>query len=171
MPRPDPAPWLDDPAIATAGRILRCHQLAFGRPLLAGVEKGRSSLQAAQELFAASEVVLAHDGAADPRLIYANRAALRLWRRPWNRMVGLPSRLTAEPGERRSRAVALERARRCEALEGLRRHPRGQHRPPLPDRERTPVDPAGSGEPGLRPGGLLHQLVVAGGGRFRFSSP
>lgn len=118
MPRPDPAPWLDDPAIATAGRILRCHQLAFGRPLLAGVEKGRSSLQAAQELFAASEVVLAHDGAADPRLIYANRAALRLWRRPWNRMVGLPSRLTAEPGERRSRAVALERARHAEALRG-----------------------------------------------------
>ena len=33
-------------------------------------------------------------------------------------MVGLPSRLTAEPSERAGRAVALERARRCEALEG-----------------------------------------------------
>ncbi len=118
MPRPDQAPWLDAPAIATAGRILRSHRLAFGRPLLAGVEEGRSPLQAAQELFAASEVVLAHDGGADPQLIYANRAALRLWRRPWSGMVGLPSRLTAEPGERRGRAVALERARRCEALEG-----------------------------------------------------
>ena len=66
----------------------------------------------------AATVVLAHDGSADPRLIYANRAALLLWRRPWSAMVGLPSRLTAEPAERQSRALALERARRCVALEG-----------------------------------------------------
>jgi hypothetical protein len=33
-------------------------------------------------------------------------------------MVGLPSRLTAEPGERAGRALALARARRCEALRG-----------------------------------------------------
>ena len=66
----------------------------------------------------AATVVLAHDGSADPRLIYANRAALLLWRRPWSAMVGLPSRLTAEPAERQSRALALEQARRCVALEG-----------------------------------------------------
>jgi hypothetical protein len=118
MRRPEPAPWLSDAAIATAGRIVRCHRLAFERSLLAAVEDGRTPLQLAQELFVAATVVLAHDGGADPRLIYANRAALTLWRRPWREMVGLPSRLTAEPGERRDRAVALERARRCEALEG-----------------------------------------------------
>jgi hypothetical protein len=118
MARPEPAPWLSDAAIATAGRILRAHRQAFRRPLLAGVTEGRSPLQQAQELFAAAEVVLAHDGSSDPRLIYANRAALRLWRRRWNGMVGHPSRLTAEPGERRDRALALERARRSEALEG-----------------------------------------------------
>lgn len=66
----------------------------------------------------ATTVVLAHDGGADPRLIYANRAALGLWRRPWGAMVGLPSRLTAEPAERQSRSLALERARQFEALEG-----------------------------------------------------
>ncbi|WP_416233302.1 MEKHLA domain-containing protein [Cyanobium gracile] len=82
------------------------------------MESGRSPLQAAQELFVATTVVLAHDGSADPRLIYANRAALLLWRRPWSAMVGLPSRLTAEPAERQSRALALEQARRCVALEG-----------------------------------------------------
>ncbi|MDM7951897.1 MAG: MEKHLA domain-containing protein [Cyanobium sp. CZS 25K] len=118
MPPSDPPPWLSDSAIATAGRLIRGHRLAFDRPLLAGVESGRSPLQAAQELFVAATVVLAHDGSADPRLIYANRAALLLWHRPWSAMVGLPSRLTAEPAERRSRAHALERARHRQALEG-----------------------------------------------------
>jgi hypothetical protein len=115
---PDLPPWLSDAAIATAGRLLAGHRLAFDRPLLAGVQHGRSPLQAAQELFVAATVILAHDGSADPRLIYANRAALVLWRRPWNAMVGLPSRLTAEPAERQSRALALEQARRCEAVAG-----------------------------------------------------
>jgi hypothetical protein len=82
------------------------------------VENGLSPLQAAQELFVAATVVLAHDGGADPRLIYANRAALLLWRRPWSGMVGLPSRLTAEPAERHSRALALEQAHRRQALTG-----------------------------------------------------
>ncbi|MCP9899542.1 MEKHLA domain-containing protein [Cyanobium sp. Cruz CV13-4-11] len=118
MPSPDLPPWLSDAAIATAGRLLACHRLAFDRPLLAGVQHGRSPLQAAQELFVAATVILAHDGSADPRLIYANRAALVLWRRPWNAMVGLPSRLTAEPAERQSRALALEKARRREAVAG-----------------------------------------------------
>jgi hypothetical protein len=112
------APWLSEAAIATAGRILGCHRLAFGRPLLAGAKADRPPLQAAQELFVATTVVLAHDGAADPRLIYANRAALTLWSRRWQEMVGLPSRLTAEPSERADRAAALQRARRSEALEG-----------------------------------------------------
>jgi hypothetical protein len=62
--------------------------------------------------------VLAHDGGADPRLIYANAAALQLWGRCWREMIGLPSRLTAEPEERQARAQALARARRREALAG-----------------------------------------------------
>ncbi len=118
MPRPEPPPWLSEAAIATSGRLLAGHRRAFGRPLLAGVDAGRTPLQAAQELFVAATVVLAHDGAADPRLIYANRAALLLWRRPWGAMVGLPSRLTAEPAERQIRALALEQARRRKALTG-----------------------------------------------------
>jgi hypothetical protein len=118
MPRPEPPPWLSEAAITTAGRLLAGHRQAFDRPLLAGVENGLSPLQAAQELFVAATAVLAHDGGADPQLIYANRAALLLWRRPWNAMVGLPSRLTAEPAERHSRALALEQARRRQTLTG-----------------------------------------------------
>lgn len=63
-------------------------------------------------------MVLAHDGADDPRLIYANRAALTLWRRPWSTMVGLPSRLTAEPSERPARSGALAEARRRGGISG-----------------------------------------------------
>ena len=118
MPAPPPPPWLSGAATATAGRLQAGHRLAFGRPLLAGVHAGASPVQAAQELFVAATVVLAHDGSVDPRLIYANRAALLLWRRPWGAMVGLPSRLTAEPAERQSRAVALEQARRRQAFTG-----------------------------------------------------
>jgi hypothetical protein len=122
------APWLSDVAIESAQAILRAHQQAFGRPLLAGVSSARCPRQAAQELFAASVVVLAHDGAdpggdPGPRLIYANRAALRLWRRPWAEMVGLPSRLTAEPAERADRARALaavQQQRAISAYSGIR---------------------------------------------------
>jgi hypothetical protein len=112
-------PWLTRGAIAVAGRILDSHRALFLRPLLAGTGPHRTPRQRAQELFAADTVVLAHDGDADPRLIYANRAALRLWRRRWEELVGLPSRLTAEPAERRRRAAVLEHARRRDAIEGV----------------------------------------------------
>ncbi len=62
--------------------------------------------------------VLAHDGGRDPRLIYANRTALTLWKRPWIAMVGMPSRLTAEPAERSGRERLLDRARRNGAIGG-----------------------------------------------------
>jgi hypothetical protein len=93
-------------------KLLATHELAFGRPLLTGLCADATPLQWSQALFAAATVVLAHDGAdpggdPGPRLIYANRAALRLWRRPWGELVGMPSRLTAEPAERAGRAQAL----------------------------------------------------------------
>jgi hypothetical protein len=88
----------------------------------------------AQELFAAATVVLAHDSAdpsgdPGPRLTYANRAALQLWRRPWAQQVGLPSRLTAEPAARRERAEMLRSAQQQHAVSGysgIRIDSRGQ---------------------------------------------
>ena len=104
-------PWLSPAAFTWVERILSSHQQAFGRPLLAGTGPTRDRRQAAQELFAAATVVLAHDGGTDPRFVYANRAALQLWRRPWRELVGLPSRLSAPPAQRDERAAALRRAR------------------------------------------------------------
>lgn len=114
VPQAEP-PWLTPRGLAAAGRILEGHARAYGRPLLAGGGQRPLRLRA-QELFAATCVVLAHDGGDDPRLIYANAAALRLWRRPWATLVGMPSRLTAEPAERQARAGALALARRREAI-------------------------------------------------------
>jgi hypothetical protein len=114
----DPPPWLSEESRALAQRLLDSHQQAFGRPLLAGRFEDGSGHQAAQALFAAATVVLAHDGGGDPRLIYANAAALLLWRARWSDLVGMPSRLTAGPAERAERRAALARASRAGALEG-----------------------------------------------------
>lgn len=119
----DPAPWLSPQAQTLASGLLTNHQQAFGTPLIAGLAADASPRLVAQELFAANVVVLAHDGAdpagdPGPRLIYANRAALRLWQRPWPAMVGMPSRLTAAPAERASRSQALVAAQAQNALEG-----------------------------------------------------
>lgn len=112
---PEEPPWLREGGLRMAATILAGHQRLFGRVLLAGSHTW-SARQAAQELFGATPVVLAHDGGHDPRLIYANAAALRLWDRPWASMVGMPSRLTAEPLERPARQLALDLARRQEAI-------------------------------------------------------
>ncbi len=112
---PNEPPWLSEGNLRIAATILACHQSLFGRPLLVGSETWPDR-QAAQELFGATPVVLAHDGGADPRLTYANAAALRLWDRSWASMVGMPSRLTAEPLERQARRVSLELALRHGAI-------------------------------------------------------
>ena len=71
-------PWLEAPLLQLAVALERGHRLVFGVSLLPMAE--RSPRLLAQELFAGAEVLLAHDGSADPRLVYANRAALRWWR-------------------------------------------------------------------------------------------
>jgi hypothetical protein len=111
------APWLTAASLANAGLILEGHRRTWGSPLLA-LRPGSPARLQAQELFASATVVLAHDGADDPRLIYANRAALALWRRDWPTMVGLPSRLTAEPTERQARSGALAEALRQGGMSG-----------------------------------------------------
>jgi len=117
------SPWLTPESINLATRLVASHERAFGRPLLATPAACAGSTQRllAQELFATSTVVLAHDGTPldqgeGPRLIYANRAALRLWRRSWAAMVGLPSSRTAEPAERAARQQALSSAQQQQAI-------------------------------------------------------
>lgn len=118
---PGPPGWLTPASQQLVVQLLAAHARAFGRPLLTGLCADATPLQWSQALFAAATVVLAHDGAdpggdPGPRLIYANRAALQLWRRPWAELVGMPSRHTAEPAERAGRAQALQRVQRLHAI-------------------------------------------------------
>ena len=57
---------------------------------------------------AAPFVLLAHNTDADPRFIYANRAAQACFGYFWDEFVTLPSRLSAEPGLRETRQAALD---------------------------------------------------------------
>ncbi len=71
-----------------------------------------------QDLFSSDVAVLAHDNSRDPLLIYANATALRLWERPWEDMIGMPSRYTAEAEARSQRDSALQQAKQGDAFEG-----------------------------------------------------
>ena len=115
------APWLSPENLRWATIIQISHQRAFGRDLLPGHQSDQESIRSSsQHLFSAAGPVLAHDGGSDPALIYANAAALRLWRRRWRQMVGMPSRLTAPEQERQERAQALGSAQKMDAFHGYR---------------------------------------------------
>ena len=68
-----------------------------------------SSETPALALYHAPFVVLSHDTAADPRFTYANLAAQKCFEMPWLKIVGLPSRLSAEPVAQAERERLLAR--------------------------------------------------------------
>ncbi len=78
-------------------------QRLVGRPLVPEPDFGPDWLYA-QAPFA----VLAHDTGADPRFVYANRAAQRAFGYTWDALIGMPSRLSAEVPERAERQRLLD---------------------------------------------------------------
>ena len=112
------APWLRPETQELINRLLISYQRAFAQPLLVCDQDGLFKRTAAQELFASSKAVLAHDHSADPLLTYANSTALRIWGHRWQTMVGMPSRLTAEESARRERASALQQAHQSAGFQG-----------------------------------------------------
>ena len=113
MSEPAEAPWLSPQLLGLTALLLESHQRLFQRPLV----RSSGIRLAAQELFVLDQVVLCHDGSEDPRFLYANRAALQLFSRNWEQMVGMPSRLSASANQRLSRREQLELARRQDKLE------------------------------------------------------
>ena len=59
------------------------------------------------DLDTADRAILAHALGDDPRLVYVNAFAERLWERPRRTFLGMPSRRTAPPEARSERAGAL----------------------------------------------------------------
>ncbi len=66
---------------------------------------------AARAIYDAPFPVLSHNTAADPVLTYGNLAAQRLWEMNWATLTTMPSRLTAEPQHRDTRAAMFDRMR------------------------------------------------------------
>ena len=102
---------LDRPSPANAYQsshaqlLLSSFQQFVGRPLIAD---GLPAVEAAEALFRARFVVVSHNAAPDPVLTYGNEAALKLWETDWDTLVGMPSRLTAEPIHQEERARLLQ---------------------------------------------------------------
>jgi MEKHLA domain-containing protein len=87
-----------------AALLLSSYAHVTGRALIADAT--------AQSLYQSNQILLSHDGAADPVLSYGNLAAQALWEMSWAELTCLPSRLTAEPQHRNTRARMFEQMRR-----------------------------------------------------------
>ena len=84
------------------------------RELIAGLHSNAYDLDPSivtEQLFEHNAVILAHNTAPDPTFVFANRTAMTLWEYSWTEIVGLPSRLTAEPDLRPNREQLLNRVR------------------------------------------------------------
>lgn len=119
-------PWLTPDSASLVERFVASHRQLTGRDI-PGLSSHESDLAA--KAYNAPIVLLAHDGAADPRFTYANRQAQALWEMPWERFVGMPSRLSAEPEAVADRQRLLDRARErgfIDDYNGIRRSSTGK---------------------------------------------
>ena len=118
MPSENAFPWLGNQKLLLAELLLATHLEAFSQPLVAETPEEQSRLSRCQKLFRCGFPVLAHGTGDDPRLTYANAAALQLWETNWEALIGLPSRCTAPEEEQKERRSALGQAKRLEAMTG-----------------------------------------------------
>ncbi|KWC91610.1 MEKHLA domain-containing protein [Burkholderia cepacia] len=82
----------------------------LNRPL---VPDGMSSSDGAAWLYGTAPFgILAHDMSADPVFVYGNERAQEIFEYDWDELTALPSRLSAEPMERRDRQSFLEKVMR-----------------------------------------------------------
>jgi len=104
----DGMPWTAPGLVRHAVHLLDSHRHWSGAELF---PRGKTAWEDARRLWEASGVVVSHGTEADPRINYANRAALALWETTWADLIGVPSRFTAEPVEREAREELLRRTR------------------------------------------------------------
>lgn len=112
-----PEPWLQPVAVARARMILASYRHWTGRRLIPALASPKAQARA---LFLAPLAVLAHGTQADPILDYGNALALELWELDWTGLTRLPSRLTAEAGDRRARERFLAQVAHRGYAEGYR---------------------------------------------------
>lgn len=101
-----PAPWQQPDWITRTQIILDSFSKLLGREL---IDRTGSAEEQSQRLFEADFVVVAHNTADDPILMYGNQRALKLWETDLESLLQMPSRKTAEPVHRDERAELLRR--------------------------------------------------------------
>lgn len=101
---PEPAAT-NDHLPAHAALLINSYRQWTGKALLDSELPPR---EAARALYHAPFAVLSHDNTADPRFTYANLTAQARFEMTWREIVGLFSRLSAEPMARPARAQLLE---------------------------------------------------------------
>ena len=96
------------PEVIRWGQILvTSYQQLLGKQL---VDNTNSPEELSKALFYAPFAVVSHGTQADPIFNYGNQTALQLWSISWNELIQTPSRLSAEPVNRATRATMLKQA-------------------------------------------------------------
>lgn len=106
-----------DFSIAHSKILLDSYRRLLGRELIA---RTTDAVNEAERLFAAPFVVLSHGTQSDPILNYGNQIALDLWEMTLEKLLTLPSRLTAEPAKRDARERFLRETAQKGFMTGYR---------------------------------------------------
>lgn len=115
-PGPSGAALAGDPVFADLLR--RSYRDRLGRDLVpGGLEPGSSASWLYER---APFCLLAHNTAADPRFVYANRTAQACFEYGWDEFTRLPSRRSAGPPDRDERQGFIEAVRRAGFATGYR---------------------------------------------------
>lgn len=98
--------------------LTRSYEEFFGESI-PGVRE-TSSVSPIVQCWQAPGVIVAHDGAPDPVMVFGNQTALDLWEMDWVTFLGTPSRYTAEEDAREERHAMLAQAQRDGFYRGYR---------------------------------------------------
>jgi hypothetical protein len=107
MQQNSPQPFFDPAVIAHSQLMSESYRHWLNRELISELP---SPSDLAEALYQAPFVLVSHGMEADPLFNYANITAQTLWSLDWPHFVGMPSRHSAEPGERAQRSQALSSA-------------------------------------------------------------
>ena len=99
--------WQQPEIIRWSQILANSYQKLLGKKL---IETATTPLELAEALYHAPFAIVSHDTQADPVFNYGNQTALKLWSISWEKLIQTPSRLSAEPVNRATRAAMLERA-------------------------------------------------------------
>lgn len=99
--------WQQPEMIRWSQILVSSYQRLLGKPLIPPMD---SPGELAYELYHAPFVVVSHDTQEDPIFNYGNHTALQLWSISWAELLTTPSRLSAEPVNRTTRARMLKEA-------------------------------------------------------------